>query len=55
MGAILENEYIKNQRYPNMLIIKVNPPFFYACNEKNRKYLVDFRHRKMALKIRILL
>ena len=38
-----------------MLIIKVNCPFLYSSMKKNHKDWADFWHRKMTLKIRILL
>ena len=38
-----------------MSVIKVVVPFLYSSMKKNQKDLANFRHRKMTLKVRIVL
>ena len=55
MGPLLGTNYIKNQRYQNMTIIKVALLFLHSSMKKIETDSVDFLHRKMTLKVKMLL
>ena len=56
MGPLSVLKVFSNQSYQNMTIIKVALLFKYSSTKKkNEKDSVNFWHRKMTLKVRIVL